>query len=288
MCPARTLTNSSERGSLRPSGLLAAAIIAGSGCKGLQTTDGRVDWDQVGEAAGSVRAAFDDSPEKENMLGRELAANLAARFGLLQDEAATRYLSLVGLAVARKSERGASGWRFGILDTAAVNAYAAPGGFVFVTRGLLKRINSEAELAGVLAHEVAHVELRHSMKALKAAKLLEAGGKAAKAAGAKDPKLGLAAGFLIGLADKGFSRADEAAADSRGVALAGAAGYVPQGLPDALQKLYGAAEDKPLAAFGKRHPPLSARKRALDAALKSAPARGVWNPKRFRLGLATL
>lgn len=267
---------------------LLAVILAFPACRGLEASGRRIDWGKAGEAAGSLREAFDGSPEKERALGRELGANLAARFGLLEDEKATRYLSLVGLSVARKSERGPKGWRFGILDTAAVNAYAVPGGFVFVTRGLLKRIASEAELAGVLAHEIAHIEHRHSMKALKAAQLFEAGGKAAKAAGAKDSPMSLAAGFLISLADKGFSRKDESDADTRGVALAGAAGYAPQGLPDALQKLYGDSSDKPLAAFGKRHPPLSVRKKALDAALKSAPAKGVWNPKRFRLGLSSL
>lgn len=255
----------------------------------MDVSNGKVDWEQAGSAAADAAEAMSDSPAKEKALGRELSANLAARFGLLQDEKATRYLNLVGLSVARKSERGADGWRFGILDTAAVNAYAAPGGWVFVTRGLLKRVHNEAELAGVLAHEIAHVERRHSMKALKAGKLLEAGGKAAKAAGAKGSRLSAAAGLLIKLTDKGFSRADESDADARGVALAGAAGYAAKGLPDALEKLYGDDhEDKPLAAFGKRHPKLADRKRALDAALKTAPEKGVWNPKRFRLGLSSL
>src|SRR3954471_8381239 len=101
------------------------------------------------------------SPEKEQAIGEASAAKLIHIFGLYENPEMTKYVNLVGNAVARAGARPGLLFHFAILDTDVVNAMAMPGGYVFVTRGALSLMDNESELAGVLAHEVAHVDGRH-------------------------------------------------------------------------------------------------------------------------------
>ena len=96
------------------------------------------------------------------------------RYGVVQDPAVHRYVTLVGLALAGETNRADLPWKFIVLDTDGVNAFAAPGGFIFVTRGLYATCATEEQLAAVLAHEVAHVTLRHGLAAIKNERLTEA------------------------------------------------------------------------------------------------------------------
>lgn len=102
----------------------------------------------------------------EIRFGRELAARVLARLPLDPDEELNRYVNLVGTAVAQSCGRPELTFHFAVLDVDTVNAWAAPGGYVFVTRGTLARLHDEAELAGVLAHEIAHVSRRHIVREL--------------------------------------------------------------------------------------------------------------------------
>lgn len=104
----------------------------------------------------------DPAVKKEVETGRALAARLAKKYGLIQDAEFTKYLNAVGAAVAKNSARQELNFRFGVLDTDEVNAFACPGGYVFVTRGALAQMEDEAELASVLSHELSHVTLKHS------------------------------------------------------------------------------------------------------------------------------
>ncbi|OYX24853.1 MAG: peptidase, partial [Hydrogenophilales bacterium 32-62-9] len=109
-------------------------------------------------------ALFGDySPEEETRIGKQIAGNLLGAVPLVRDDKLQRYVNLVGNWVALQSGRKDISWHFGVLDTEDINAFAAPGGYIFVTRGLYQRLNNEAELAGVLAHEIAHVTLKHHL-----------------------------------------------------------------------------------------------------------------------------
>src|SRR5215471_18926494 len=97
------------------------------------------------------------SEKDEVKIGAQTSLSLRTRFGVVQDAKVTKYVTLVGSALAAASERPNLDWKFIVLDTDAVNAFAAPGGFIHVTRGLLGFAKNEAELAGVLGHEITHV-----------------------------------------------------------------------------------------------------------------------------------
>src|SRR5512134_2022242 len=105
--------------------------------------------------------------EQEQEIGRLVSDKIRQRYGVVQDQAVHRYVSLVGAAVASPTSRPLSYWHFVVLDTDGVNAFAAPGGFVHITRGALALLRDEAELAGVLGHEIVHVTEQHTMKAIK-------------------------------------------------------------------------------------------------------------------------
>ncbi|MFH1723940.1 MAG: M48 family metalloprotease [Elusimicrobiota bacterium] len=241
-------------------GALAALLVAVEApALDLKSVGRSVDVDEVVDTALEVYEAFHVDAETEARLGREVAAYLIARCGLYADEALTRYVGLVGMAVARKAERRDVRYRFGVLDTDAVGAFAAPGGYVFVTRGLLSRLRNEAQLAGVLAHEIAHVDRKHAVEALGKTKIMRLGAEKARSNVKRGEVFDRASGFLVGLADKGFSREDELDADAAGAPLAGASGYDGSGLYWALKQLYGTGEGTSNRAFLKRHPPLSDR-----------------------------
>lgn len=172
--------------------------------------------------------------QEEHELGSGVSDRVRARYGVVQDEALHTYVTKVGLLLARQSGRPELAWRFIVLDTDGVNAFAAPGGFVHVTRGALGLVDSEAELAGVLAHEIVHVTERHTIHAL------QKGAGAAMAA----EESGQSGRLMDVLTDRatelilaGFGRAEEIESDTKGVALASGAGYSPEGLSRFLERL---------------------------------------------------
>src|SRR5437667_6216811 len=118
------------------------------------------------------------SAEEGRQSAEEVSAKIRQRFGVVQNAGVHKYVTLVGTMVARQSERPALPWTFIVLDTDGVNAFAAPGGIVHITRGALGLITTEAELAGVLAHEVGHVAHKHTVTAIKKNKALQAGSEA--------------------------------------------------------------------------------------------------------------
>src|SRR5947208_15815876 len=109
------------------------------------------------------------SAEEERQIGEEVSAKIRQRFGVVQNAGVHKYVTLVGTMVARQSERPALPWTFIVLDTDGVNAFASPGGIVHITRGALGLIRNEAELAGVLAHEIGHVAHKHTVNAIRKA-----------------------------------------------------------------------------------------------------------------------
>ncbi|MEW6648254.1 MAG: M48 family metalloprotease [Pseudomonadota bacterium] len=217
----------------------------------------------------SAKDAFGDvKPEQERTIGREAAAVLLGAVPLVKDEALQRYVNRIGYWVALQSERPKLDWRFGVLDSMDVNAFASPGGYVFITKGLLLRMGSEAELAGVLAHEIAHVVERHHLQAVqKGARLdLAVGLAGTQMEGGDREKLDKIAGGFKELYSRGLDKEDEHAADRQGLVLAARAGYDPYGLPATLQTL-GAMnpKDGALAFLFKTHPAPGQRLDLIDA-----------------------
>ncbi len=228
----------------------------------------------VGAAAGAVTSAHEayrEIPEDEEIvMGRDIAAGLLGAAPLATSSEQQIYVNNVGRWLALHSPRPDLPWHFGILDADTVNAFATPGGNVFVSRGLLLRVHSEAELAGILAHEISHVAMKHHLNdiqknaqknlALDLASL-KSGGLAGEAARAV-ARVGLE-GYV-----RGLSREDELAADRMGVVIAARAGYEPYGLVAVLQSLASMPQDDAaLGFFLKTHPAPADRIGALEKAM---------------------
>ena len=230
-----------------------------------------IDLSKLGNSLGSMKGLFGKtSPEEERALGREAAATLLGAKPALVDADVQRYVNRVGLWVALQSERPDLAWRFAVLDDDHVNAFATPGGFVFVTKGLFVSLGNEAELAGALGHEIAHVVLKHHLKALTKGKRMDAlSGVALSSLSNDDPKRKELVGKVVQgvktLYARGLDKQDELSADRVGVVLAARAGYDPGGLVGVLQKLDALDPNSPsLALLFKTHPPPAERLAALD------------------------
>ena len=140
-----------------------------------------------------------------------------------------RYVSLVGLALAQGSTRPDLPWTFIVLDTDGVNAFAAPGGYVHITRGALALIKNEAELAGVLGHEIIHVTEKHTIRAIQKSKAVQMGAAETLSGNSALMQQAVTATY-DNIVDRGFGRAEENESDEKGVALANKTGYAPNGL----------------------------------------------------------
>lgn len=200
--------------------------------------------------------------EKEEMaLGHAIASEVFVRYGkMVESERLNKYITMVGKTVAAKCDRPGVTYRFALIDNQQANAFAAPGGYIFITTGLILKLKTESQLAGVLAHEVAHSSRKHMLETIQRSKQLAGLTTAAATALDKDPK---ALSQVVNLATdtlftKGLDKKYEFDADKFGVAYAAASGYDPKGLPEFLAKL---KEDKGKGGsiFFSTHPPLSER-----------------------------
>jgi hypothetical protein len=226
--------------------------------------------DRIGKSVSQAKQVHDElsfTDEQEQDLGKQVSAKIRQRFGVVQDPAVHRYVSLVGLALASESKRPNLPWSFIVLDTDAVNAFAAPGGYVHITKGALALMSSEAELAGVLGHELTHVTEKHTIAALKKAKGADL---ALKATGKGDnPITADLVNKMMDVVLTGFGQKEELEADAKGLALANQVGYAPSGLPDFLQKLVdrnkGSNEKHGLFAS---HPAMQERLDKMQAQIK--------------------
>ena len=209
------------------------------------------------------------SPEQERALGEASAAKLVHIFGLYDNLEMTKYVSLVGNTVARQAPRDVP-YRFGILDSEVVTALSLPGGYIFITRGALANMKSEAELAGTLAHEVAHVDRRHLEREVRSKKSNQFMKEEAATRVPQGSELINIAGDLVNNAlTTQVSRDKESEADKVGTELASKAGYDPNGLKSFLDTL-AKAPDTPenrrhLGLWGSTHPPLPERIASLTA-----------------------
>jgi predicted Zn-dependent protease len=227
------------------------------------------------EVAGKVEAALPIGTEEEVDIGRGVAATVAGYYKLDRDPALTDYVSMVGLTVAAANPRSDIRYRFGVLDSDQVNAISAPGGYIFVTRGALALMDDEAELAGVLGHEVGHVNEKHVVNEIQKRALKDLGADVAQAALKTDPA---ALDAVVGLGSNilfvGLSREDELEADSLGAVYAAQAGYDPTGLLRFVQKLQ-TNESKPfMASLRATHPKPKDRIKLLERVTGKTPEVG--------------
>jgi predicted Zn-dependent protease len=278
--------------------LLAAALAACAGmdaamrtATGYASSKGYISESQAESLNKSEtalrRGSSDISESEEYYIGRSVSAQILARFKPLDDARLNAYAQAVLEAVAGASDRPSiyRGWHVQVLDTDEVNAMSAPGGFVFVTKGLLRRVRSEDELACVLAHEVAHVSKKHGLKTIKASRLTQAfailGTEAAKSY-SPDQVARLTSAFegaiddVVGdLVTKGYSRDKEYEADRFGAEYARAAGYDPDALKSFLSRLEAAPG---AGGLFKTHPSPASRLARLG---RQSPPPG-WRPSPVR------
>ena len=196
-------------------------------------------------------------PEGDEIkIGRYIAGNLLGAAPLVEDAALQGYVNRVGRWVAAQSERPGLPWTFGVIESSDVNAFAAPGGYVFVTRGLYALLRDEAELAGVLAHEVGHVIQKHHLKVMQKSQLIGAGGDLlARRLGSKDDRVKGLIGSGAEIMARGLDKDAEFEADRIGVVLATRAGYDSYGLPAVLQEIgHLSADSGAVALLFKTHP----------------------------------
>lgn len=206
--------------------------------------------DKKAKAAGLIEY----SEEEEVAIGRQIGGNLLGAAPLVKDAALQKYVNNVGRWVASQSERPDLAWHFGVIDTNDINAFAAPGGYIFVTRGLYRMLNEESELAGVLAHEIGHVIRKHHLKILQKSQMVDQGGKLLeRKAGGNDAIRNLI-GSGAEIVARSLDKDAEFEADRIAVVLAARAGYEAFGLPQVLQGIGHTGDNDSVALLFKTHP----------------------------------
>lgn len=222
-----------------------------------------------------VDAIKDPSREETYYLGRAVSAEVLQRYPLKNDPAANSYLQRVGLVLAAHSQAPQTfgGWHFSVVNSKEVNALSAPGGFVFITSGMLARIPDEDALAAVLAHEIAHVVLNHGQDAISTSNLNSALVDLAKQVASQNcdeyllaatETFGNAVGDVVtSLVDKGYSRSQEYEADEMAVELLAKAGYDPRAMITMLE-VTGKAGEAESGGWFDTHPESEDRIDELD------------------------
>jgi predicted Zn-dependent protease len=235
----------------------------------------------AGREAGQIGSVFKKAQqlhdlqitdEDEQKIGAAVSEKIRLRYGVVQDPAIHKYVTLVGSALAQHSDRPQIAWKFIVLDTDGVNALAAPGGYVHITRGALSLMHNEAELADVLGHEIIHVTEKHTIRAIQKGKAIQMGADETMAS----------PGIFNKIVDKateavmaGFGRGEELEADEKGIVVASKTGYDPKGLGAFLSTL--AERNKNSSSKNglfASHPEMDERLKKLDATIASQKLAG--------------
>lgn len=293
--------------------VLAAALVL-AGCQAVKqvaadamTATGKIsreDARSLVQTADVLRSTFADiTEEEEYYIGRATAALILGKYKPTKNPALTGYINTLGTTIAYSSDRPETfgGYHFAVLDTDEVNAMAAPGGFIFVTRGLITRCADEETLAAILAHEIGHVAERHGLQSIKKSRLIDAfkliGTEAsrqfdseelAKVTGLFEGVLGDVVATLV---ERGYDRKFEYEADKLALSFAVRTGYSPDGL---ARFLAGMEANKPAglaAGWFKTHPSAAdrlTRVKAETAALGTAPPAFAARTARFTAAVKVL
>lgn len=229
----------------------------------------------IGKASESI------SPENEYYIGRAVAGTLLSRYGLCSAfPEAENYLNLICSAIVVNSGFSSlyKGYHVAFLDSDEINAFATPGGHIFVTRGFLDKVSSEDEIAAVLAHEISHIQLKHSLQAIKSNRaadaVLKSTGSALLVLSEGDDDVLDAVNFfddsvngiVKSLVDSGFSKSQEFAADKNALSLLSSAGYDVYAMRTMLEMLEENSNDK--TGISRTHPSAKSRLKKIEKELK--------------------
>ena len=232
----------------------------------------------VGIAITSSLVGCGISQQQEVQMGQEYVQQINAQLPIVQDPELNRYINVLGDSIARLTSRGDLDWRFFIVDAQEVNAFAVPGGFVYVNRGLIQRADQMDELAGVLGHEIGHVVRRHTVKQMEKAQGANIGVTLACVLTSicNSQVAGAAINVAGGAVFARFSRQDEAEADQEGVKNTVRAGISPVGMVTMFRKLLDERKSRPGAveSWFLTHPMEEDRITAVQAQINQiAPSR---------------
>jgi predicted Zn-dependent protease len=217
--------------------------------------------DQIAMVTTLDKAVQDITPENEYYFGRAIAANIVNSYTVYKgNPALTAYLNEICLTIAVNSPKPdvyKNGYHVAILDTSEINAFATPGGHIFITRGLIACTSSEDELASVIAHEIAHIQLQHGLDGIKKSRKMAALGSIATAAASNRSQLVGAftesvSESVTDLVNSGYSKSAEYDADATALSLLASAGYQPTAILGMLANLE--KNEKAGSGFGKTHP----------------------------------
>jgi predicted Zn-dependent protease len=227
--------------------------------------------------------------KSERTIGESLALEGFRRYGLpFKDKALQKYVNLVGNAVAMNSERPGIPYNFVVVKSPLQNAFSCPGGIIFISSGLMKTIQSEDQLAGILAHEVAHVGHKHALKSIQRAQFFNGVGKITSATmeGEKGKEFeNMIGGLQDTLFDKGLDQNMEFEADASAMETAYRTGYDPNGLVQVLKELKRIqSKSTRKGSWFSTHPPLQQRIQNCQVQLRKYPdAKSLAHlPNRFR------
>ncbi len=256
---------------------------------------------KVGKA---LRNSFADiTEEEEYYIGRAVSALILSKYTVYDNRALTQYINTVGQAVVVYSDRPEifAGYHFLVLDTDEVNALSAPGGFIFITKGLLMRCKDEEMIAAILAHEVGHVTAKHGLQSIKKSRLLDAfaliGQEATQRYGSQELRQltsifeDVLADIVEKLIERGYDRKYEYEADKLGVEVSAETGFDPNGLVDFLQTMVDDPGGQSDEGWFKTHPSAKdrmGRVRDQIQGLKSVPEVSPVRTSRFQNAVGSL
>lgn len=208
----------------------------------------------------------DMSDADEQALGRETAGRMLSAYPLLKNDSLQRYVNLVGSWVARQSERAGLEWTFGVIESDDLNAFAMPGGYIVLTSGLYKTLTNEAELGGVLGHEIAHVNLRHHVHLMQK-QLLIAKGSNFLAGKTRADAVKELVGTGAEITARSLDKEAEYESDRTGIEYTARAGYDPFAYLEVLGRMGANASPDRLTLLFKTHPHPGERLDALEKAI---------------------
>lgn len=237
----------------------------------------------VGGLSKHVSNMGDKTDDEEVLIGKEISATLLGAFPLSTDREKQLYINRVGVWLAMQTTRANLNWHFAVLDVQNINAFASPGGYIFVTRGLLDILDNEAQLAGVLSHEIAHVLERHHISELKSNAsfgiasdlsqfaLRQSTNESYKTKYLSDVVSTKLIAATKSLYTNGLAKSDEFSADHLGMLISARAGYDPYAYLEVLHKMDKySSDDSQLALLFKTHPKPSERLTNLESLIQGS------------------
>lgn len=222
------------------------------------------------------------SQDQEIQMGQQGAQQVVQEIGLINDQALQNYVQQVGAALAAKSERPNLPWSFRVVDDPTPNAFALPGGFIFITRGLLDMMNNEAELASVLGHEIGHVTAKHSVSQMSQQQLAQLGLGVGAILSPTIAQYGEIAAQGLGLLFLKYGRDDERQADDLGFRYALTQGYDVREMDDvfrSLQRIGDASKQSPLPSWLATHPGEAERIQTINSKIAQLDATQLANSR---------